>query len=338
MYVSRWSIYFRSGCTNAFCFYQLNSEMKGRNHSLAYDLSNKLVVAVASSALFDLTESDRVFRKEGESAYRIYQRKNEHMVLEPGVAFPLVKRLLSLNDEDSQPIEVVLFSRNDPDTGLRVFNSIEHHGLKISRAVFVAGENPYKYLKAFNASLFLSGNIKDVKEAIEHGLPAGHVTNTDDQDDEKDTELRIAFDFDAVLVDDASEKIYREEGLEKFQEHESKHGDKPMKEGPLRNFLINISKIQQAELGKVKQNPTYKPKLRIAVCTARNAPAHKRVVNTLRDWDVRVDEAFLLEGLDKVKVLEVYEPHIFFDDQTKHIKSISQKFPSVHVPYGIANE
>lgn len=318
------------------CFIHLI--VKGRDHHLSYDLSNKLVVAVASSALFDLSESDQVFRKEGESAYRIYQRANEQKVLNPGVAFPLVKRLLSLNDEDSQPIEVVLFSRNDPDTGLRVFNAIEHYNLSITRAVFVAGENPYKYLEAFNASLFLSGNIADVKEAIKHGLPAGHVAHTDYKDDEEDIELRIAFDFDAVLVDDASEKIFRKEGLEKFQEHELEHGDKPMKEGPLRHFLINISKIQQAELEKVKQNPKYKPKIRIAVCTARNAPAHKRVVNTLREWDVRVDEAFFLGGLNKGKVLEVYEPHIFFDDQTKHIKSISRKFPSVHVPYGIANE
>src|SRR5690625_4468638 len=181
---------------------------------MAYDLTDKLVVAVASSALFDLKDSDKVFTTEGESAYRKYQRANETKVLKPGVVYPLVKRLLDLNDKESQLIEVVLFSRNDPDTGLRVFNSIEHYGLAISRAVFVAGKNPYKYLEAFNASLFLSGNRDDVREAIEHGFPAGHVRETDYKDDEEDHELRIAFDFDAVLADDASEKVYQEKGLE----------------------------------------------------------------------------------------------------------------------------
>lgn len=306
--------------------------------SIAYDLTNKLVIAVASSALFDLIDSDKVFTTEGESAYREYQRKNETKVLSPGVVFPLVKRLLDLNDEESQPIEVVLFSRNDPDTGLRVFNSIEHYGLNISRAVFVAGKNPYEYLEAFNASLFLSGNKDDVKEAIEHGFPAGYVTETDYVDDEADKELRMAFDFDAVLADDTSEKVYQEKGLEAYQAYETEHGNIPMTEGPLYKFLTQISTIQKTEIDKKEQTPEYHPKIRIAVCTARNAPAHKRVVTTLREWDIRVDEAFFLGGMDKGKVLEVYRPHIFFDDQTIHIESISKKFPSVHVPYGVTNE
>lgn len=305
---------------------------------MAYDLSDKLVVAVASSALFDLTESDRVFREKGEQAYRIYQREHEEDVLEPGVVFPLVKRLLAINDEESQPIEVVLFSRNDPDTGLRVFHSIEHYGLSISRAVFVAGQNPYQYLKAFNASLFLSGNKQDVKEAIEHGFPAGHVTKTEYVDDEKDTELRMAFDFDAVIADDSSEKIHQEEGLPAFHQHESEHGDTPMEEGPIFDFFKRISKIQRIELKKERKDTNYQPKLRIAVCTARDAPAHRRVVTTLREWDIQVDEAFFLGGMNKGKVLEVYKPHIFFDDQISHIKSISKQFPSVHVPYGITNK
>lgn len=305
---------------------------------LVYDLSDKLVVAVASSALFDLTDSDEVFQSKGEAAYRDYQRKNEAKILEPGVAFPLVKRLLHLNDEKSSPIEVVLFSRNDPDTGLRVFNSIEHYGLDISRAAFVAGKNPFEYLKPFNASLFLSGNKADVREAIEHDLPAGHVTASDYEDDEADEELRMAFDFDAVLADDSSEKVFQKKQLEGFKEHEVKHGNIPMGKGPLYKFITQISKIQEAELEKQKEHPNYKSKIRIAVCTARNAPAHKRVVTTLREWDIRVDEAFFLGGMDKGSVLEVYEPHIFFDDQTTHIKSVSQKFPSVHIPYGVANE
>lgn len=305
---------------------------------MAYDLTDKLVVAVASSALFNLTDSDNVFTTKGESAYRAYQRENETKVLRQGVVFPLVKRLLDLNDEESQPIEVVLFSRNDPDTGLRVFNSIEHYGLDITRAVFVTGKNPYEYLEAFNASLFLSGNKADVKEAIEHGFPAGYVSETEYEDDETDDELRITFDFDAVLADDASEKVFQAEGLDAYQAYESEHGSIPMSAGPLYNFLARISKIQKAELIKKEQDPSYHPKVRIAVCTARNAPAHKRVVTTLRKWDIRIDEAFFLGGMNKANVLEVYRPHIFFDDQTGHIESISKKFPSVHVPYGIAND
>lgn len=305
---------------------------------MAYDLTDKLVVAVASSALFDLTDSDRIFTTEGEDAYREYQRAHETEILRPGVVYPLVKRLLDLNDEKSQLIEVVLFSRNDPDTGLRVFNSIEEHGLDISRAVFVTGENPFKYLEAFNASLFLSGNKDDVKEAIEHGFPAGHVSETEYEDNEADNELRMAFDFDAVLADDASEKVYQEKGLDAYKEHESEYGSTPMEAGPLYKFLIRISKIQKIELEKKERDPEYHPKVRIAVCTARNAPAHKRVVTTLREWDIRVDEAFFLGGMNKGEVLEVYQPHIFFDDQTTHIESVSKKFPSVHVPYGIANK
>lgn len=305
---------------------------------MAYDLTDKLVVAVASSALFDLKESDQVFKTKGEMAYREYQRNHETEVLRQGVVFPLVKRLLDLNDGESQPIEIVLFSRNDPDTGLRVFNSIEHYGLNISRAVFVAGKNPFEYLKAFNASLFLSGNKADVQEAIEHGLPAGYVDKTEYKDDEADQELRMAFDFDAVLADDSSEKVYQEKGLEVYKEHELKHGNIPMKEGPLYEFITRISNIQKTEVEKEKQDPEYNSKIRIAVCTARNAPAHKRVVTTLREWDIRVDEAFFLGGMNKGDVLEVYQPHIFFDDQTTHIESTSRKFPSVHVPYGVTNE
>lgn len=306
---------------------------------MAYDLTDKLVVAVASSALFNLIDSDNVFKNQGESAYREYQRENEAKILRQGVVFPLVKRLLDLNDEKSQPIEVVLFSRNDPDTGLRVFNSIEHYRLNITRAVFVTGKNPYEYLEAFNASLFLSGNKADVKEAIDHGFPAGYVSETEYEDDEADSELRIAFDFDAVLADDASEKVFQaERNLDIYQKHEAKYGDIPMNVGPLFEFSRRISKIQKAELLKKEQDPSYRPKVRIAVCTARNAPAHKRVVTTLREWDIRIDEAFFLGGMNKANVLEVYRPHIFFDDQTGHIESISKKFPSVHVPYGIAND
>lgn len=258
-------------------------------------------------------------------------------MLLPGVAYPLIKRLLGLNKDDFQMIEVVLFSRNDPDTGLRVFNSIEHYGLPISRAVFVAGKNPFNYLNSFNASLFLSGNKQDVREAINHGLPAGYVEDTEYKDNDEDDELRIAFDFDGVLADDSSERIYKDGGIRPFQLHEIKHAHQTMPEGPLYSFLKGISKFQKKELEKKEENKDYHPTVRIAVCTARNAPAHKRVVHTLRQWDIRVDEAFFLGGVNKARVLEVYRPHIFFDDQIGHIEGISEQFPSVHVPYGVAN-
>ncbi len=306
---------------------------------MAYELEGKLVVAVASSALFDLRESDDVFRTEGEEAYRAFQRENEERILEPGVAFPLIKRLLNLNKSQQHAlVEVVLFSRNDPDTGLRVFKSIGHYNLPITRAVFVAGRNPFEYMQAFNASLFLSGNREDVKQAIESGLPAGYVEETEYIDDE-DEELRIVFDFDGVIADDSSEQVYKKANdLDMYQQHEKAHARESLPAGPLYRFLTQVSHIQKQELEKQKQDDAYEPKIRIAICTARNAPAHERVVTTLRKWDIRVDEAFFLGGIDKTRVLEIYKPHIFFDDQRTHIEGVSKLFPSVHIPYGVANE
>lgn len=305
---------------------------------MAYVLKNKLVVAVASSALFDLKESDAVFQKEGEDNYRKYQRENEENTLATGVAYPLVKRLLALNADHAEPlVEVILFSKNDPDTGLRVFKSIEHYGLTITRAVFVTGRNPFSYMDAFNVSLFLSGNQDDVREAITQGLPAGYVAQRTSFQDDDDDELRIAFDFDGVLADDSSEKVYKEAGIAEFHQHERQQANQPLPEGPLYKFLQEISHIQQKELEKAKQDEAYQPQIRIALCTARNAPAIERVVTTLRKWNVQLDESFFLGGLDKVDVLNVYRPHIFFDDQIGHIQNVSQKFPSVHIPYGVAN-
>lgn len=305
---------------------------------MPYTLENKLVVAVASSALFDLEDSDTVFREKGEEAYRIYQRDNEDKILNPGLAFPLIKRLLNLNDESREAVvEVILFSKNDPDTGLRVFKSIQAHDLKISRAVFVTGRDPFKYMEAFNASLFLSGNEEDVKEAVAQGFPAGHVVTPATYEDDDDEELRIAFDFDGVIADDSSEQIYKKSGLENYFKYEEKHGKEPIDVGPLFKFFNGISHIQKDELRKEKDIEGYKAKLRIAVCTARNSPAHERVVTLLRQYDIRLDEAFFLGGIAKTKTLEIYKPHMFFDDQEIHLKNVSEKFPSVHIPYGIAN-
>lgn len=315
-----------------------NELPKGEVLSVAYQIENKFVVAVASSALFDLSESDQVFQDRGEEEYRKYQREHEHVTLGKGVAFPLIKRLLGINTPQEQPVEVVLLSRNDPDTGLRVFKSIDHYKLPISRAVFVAGSNPFQYMEAFNASLFLSGNPADVKQAVERGFPAGCIYPTDYIDDDDDQELRLAFDFDGVIADDSAETVFQQEGaLESFHDHERQRAAEPLPAGPLYRFLTEISKLQKRELDINRHNPDYKPKIRIAIATARNAPAHERVITTLRGSDIRIDEAFFLGGIDKGRVLRIYKPHIFFDDQVGHIEGVARIVPSVHIPFGVTN-
>ncbi len=301
-------------------------------------LNDRLVVAVASSALFDLAASDRVFREEGEEAYRRYQREHEDDVLAPGVAFPLVRRLLALNGAGAaeQVVEVVLLSRNDPDTGLRVFNAIEHHGLPISRAAFVKGRNPYLYMSAFNASLFLSANADDVRSAVAKGLPAGQVFPTAFVDD-AEAELRIAFDFDGIIADDSAEAVFKASDLAGFHSNERKLALEPMKAGPLQRFFAEVAGLQAKERVRQERDSAYQPRLRLAIVTARNAPAHTRVITTLREWGIQVDEAFFLGGVEKAEILRTFQPHIFFDDQLMHIEGTSPITPSVHVPFGVAN-
>lgn len=307
---------------------------------MPYSLDDKLVIAVASSALFDLTESDGVYRKLGVAEYRRFQREHEKDILAQGVAFPLIKRLLALNGntDSDHLVEVILISRNDPDTGLRVFNSIQHHGLDITRAAFVSGRDPFRYLAAFNAALFLSANPEDVKKAIMQGAPAGRVFPTAFVDDPSQPELRIAFDFDGVIADDSAEAVFKTRGLKEFlkTEHDQASVAHPM--GPLHRFFSEISRLQARERAKKVTDPTYEPRVRVAIVTARNAPAHERVVTSLREWGIQVDEVFFLGGIEKVKVLEIFRPHIFFDDQAMHIEGTADKLPSAHVPFGIANE
>ena len=304
-----------------------------------FDLQGKLVVAIASSALFDLTESDRVFREQGEEAYRAHQREREDVLLEPGVAFSFIHRLLSLNQPgDDRPVEVVLLSRNDPDTGSRVFRSITKHGLDIERAVFTKGSPPWPYVESFGASLFLSAHPKDVREALSLGIPAGQVlSNHGVEDDPDDPGLRVAFDFDGVLADDASERVYKECGLEAFRLEEEKKRDLPLDPGPLLRLFRELGRVQVLEARRAKDDSSYRPKLRIAIATARGAPAHQRVVTSLRSWGLSVDEAFFMGGVDKSKVLGTFRPHLFFDDQLAHAGPASLLLPSVHVPFGVAN-
>ncbi len=309
---------------------------------MPYDLGSRLVIGVASSAMFDLSESDAVFRTKGEEEYRKYQSENIDSPLEKGVSFSFVKRLLSLNNLSENPssdplVEVVLLSKNDPDTGLRVMKSIKHHGLSISRAIFMQGKSPYEYIPALNISLFLSGSSSDVKEAIAMGYPAGHVMKSAIIDEDSN-DLRIAFDFDGVLADDESEIVmHNTDDVNKFHDHETKNVLQPHNPGPLKEFLVKVSAIQKIEEKKKKSEPNYKNRLRVSIVTARNAPSHERAINTLKDWGVMTNDAFFLGGIDKGVILSVLKPHIFFDDQSRHLISTICVAPSVHIPFGIKN-
>lgn len=307
---------------------------------MPFDLTTRLVVGLASSALFDLDESDQVFRSEGEIAYREYQKINQDIPLEKGVAFPFIRRLLSLNvlNPEDPPVEVVLLSRNDPDTGLRVMNSIEHYKLPMTRAVFLQGVSPHVYIPAFDIELFLSANPTDVKQATLAGYPAGQVLEGQIKDDDQDHQLRIAFDFDGVVADDEAEAVYKDRNnLNDFHDHEAEKVDVPHNPGPLKNFLTRLSKIQTLEIRRQAEDPTYEPILRVSIVTARSAPSHKRVINTMRHWGIVANEAFFMGGVDKSKVLEIMKPHMFFDDQKLHLEASASILPSVHIPFGVAN-
>ncbi|MEV6667615.1 5'-nucleotidase [Streptomyces nigra] len=306
-----------------------------------YELANRLVIGIASSALFDLAEADTVFREQGEESYRVYQEEHLDDTLSKGVAFPFIRRLLSLNDlsaPDDPLVEVIVLSRNDPDTGLRVMRSIKSHGLAISRAIFMQGRSPYRFIPALNMSLFLSANETDVREAVALGLPAGRVLGPAAADDTDDQDLRIAFDFDGVLADDSSEQVFQTGGIEGFRSHETMNAATPHDPGPLRDFLASLNRLQRREEEQRTQNPDYKIRVRVSLVTARNAPAHERAVRSLKGWGVTVNDAFFLGGIDKSAIMQVLRPHIFFDDQVSHLAGTSRSTPSVHVPFGKINE
>lgn len=306
---------------------------------MPYSLEDMLVIGVASSALFDLAEADSIFRQHGETEYRKYQEKNIDHPLQPGVAFSFIKRLLSLNDlsgEGSPLVEVIILSRNDPETGLRVMRSIQHYGLPITRAIFTQGRSPYGYMGALSMSLFLTKNGGDVDLALSKGFAAGKVIGSP-AEDPKGNELRVAFDFDGVLADDSSERIMQEKGLSAFHQHETDHIADPLPEGQLSELLRGINRIQDVEESRVLQDSSYKRRVHVSIVTARNAPSHERVVRTLQSWGVRVNDAFFLGGVEKARVLRVLRPHIFFDDQLNHLENSADEIPSVHIPFGIAN-
>ncbi|WP_028357787.1 5'-nucleotidase [Brackiella oedipodis] len=308
---------------------------------MPYDLQNRLVIGVASSAVFDLKESDSVFQQKGEEKYRLYQKENLYKPLPKGIAYPFIRRMLELNSlqsPDDPLVEVILLSRNDPDTGLRVMETIKHYGLNITRAIFTQGKAPYEYIKALNISLFLSGNASDVKTAIEASFPAGLVLDSKFVDDEEDYVLRIAFDFDGVIASDESEAIFAQRGLDGFQDHEVQNVLTPHNPGPLKDFLVKINRIQNLEETRKRTDKHYQNRLRVSLVTARNAPAHERAIKTLEDWGVRLNDAFFLGGINKGCILEVLKPHIYFEDQISHIEKAQQFVPAVHIPFGVRNQ
>ncbi len=293
------------------------------------NLEDKLVIGVSSRALFDLESENKIFEKEGLEAYSQYQIEHENDILKPGTAFPLVKALQKLNAEGRYLTEILIMSKNSADTSLRIFNSIEHYNLNISRAALVGGASISPYLGAFKTDLFLSANETDVQEAINANIASGIICDHSqlpiDPSDDVD-QIRIAFDGDAVIFSDESEKIYQEKGLQAFAEHEHENARKPLPEGPFAKLLKTISIIQN-------QFPEDSVPIRTALVTARNAPAHERVVRTLRAWNVRTDEVFFLGGIEKSEVLKAFGANIFFDDQTAHTDPASKKVPSARVPY-----
>ncbi len=296
---------------------------------MPYSLSGKLVIGITSRALFDLDDADEVFRRDGLAAYRDYQRAHEKDVLAPGTAMPLIRGLLAIDDpttpEADRMVEVILLSRNDADSAMRLFSSIEAHGLAITRGALTSGRDPWPYLGALQCSLFLSANADDVFHARAQGFPAALVLSRPGETADSDVgEVRIAFDGDAVLFHESSELLFQRDGLESFQENELRWADQPLDPGPFAPFLLALKRIQD-------RFPEGKSPIRTALVTARGAPTHTRVINTLRAWDVRMDETFFLGGLEKAPILAALRPHIFFDDQLRHLKEAQRQVPSAHV-------
>lgn len=299
---------------------------------------DKLVIAISSRAMFKMDDSHQVYEQEGLAAYSQYQIDHEDEPLQPGDAFPLVKKLLSINERlhGEARVEIILLSRNSADTGLRVFNSIEHYGLSISRAAFCSGESPYRYVQAFGCHLFLSTDAEDVRSALDAGVAAATFlpsskAGTNIKAGEHADQLRFAFDGDAVLFSDEAEQVYKADGLEAFTATERAAAKEPLSGGPFKSFLSALQKLQ-AEF------PGDDSPIRTALVTARSAPAHERVIRTLRAWHIRIDESLFLGGLPKVEFLRAYGADVFFDDQRGHCDLASEHIATGHVPHGVANK
>ena len=293
-------------------------------------LAGQLVVAISSRALFDFEEENRVFEAADDRAYMDLQLARLEEPARPGVAFSLVNKLLAFNTPDAPRVEVVILSRNDPVSGMRVFRSAKHYGLPILRGVFTRGESPWRYLRPLAANLFLSTNEPDVRSALAAGVPAARVyPHSARASDAHPHEVRIAFDGDAVLFSDEAERVYQRDGLDAFQAHEHERAGTPLAAGPFKPLLEALHRMQR--------EPARGMRIRTALVTARSAPAHERAIRTLMGWNIAVDEAMFLGGLAKGEFLREFEPDFFFDDQTGHVESAASHVPSGHVAAGVAN-
>ena len=297
---------------------------------MATNLNGQLVVAISSRALFDFEQENEVFEQGDDRAYMDLQLSKLDEPAKPGVAFSLVKKLLAFNFGDVKRVEVVILSRNDPVSGMRVFRSAQHYGLNVQRGTFTRGQPPWRYLKPLHANLFLSTHLSDVRAALEAGVPAAQVyPQSTHASSAHPNEVRIAFDGDAVLFSDEAERVFQEQGLSAFQQHEKDNANLPLSGGPFKPLLEALHRLQQ------EGTPTMR--LRTALVTARSAPAHERAIRTLMNWNIEVDEAMFLGGLAKGEFLREFEPDFFFDDQTGHVNSAALHVPSGHVASGVSN-
>ena len=297
---------------------------------MAASLDGQLVVAISSRALFDFEEENHVFEQGDDRAYMSLQLQRLEAPAKPGVAFSLVRKLLAFNTAEAQRVEVVILSRNDPVSGMRVFRSAQHYGLPIQRGSFTRGQSPWRYLRPLNANLFLSANLADVRAALDAGVPAAQVYPHSARASEAHPhEVRIAFDGDAVLFSDEAERVFQAQGLSAFQAHERDKAALPLSAGPFKPLLEALHRLQQAGTSDMR--------IRTALVTARSAPAHERAIRTLMNWNIEVDEAMFLGGLPKGEFLREFEPDFFFDDQTGHIESAAQHVPAGHVASGVTN-
>ncbi len=297
-------------------------------------LSGRLVVAISSRALFDFEEENRLFEGRDDRAYMKWQLDKVDEPAKPGVAFSLVRKLLAFNTPEQARVEVVILSRNDPVSGMRVFRSARHYGLPIERGVFTRGQSPWRYLRPLQANLFLSANENDVRSALAAGVPAARVLpHAARAGEAHPNEVRIAFDGDAVLFSDEAERVFQKGGLDAFQAHEVARADQPLPDGPFRPLLQALHELQQRDPAQGDAAM----RIRTALVTARGAPAHERAIRTLMDWGIEVHEALFLGGLPKGEFLREFEPDFFFDDQTGHVENAASHVPSGHVDAGIVN-
>lgn len=325
---------------------------------MSFTLDDKLVIAISSRALFDFEEENRVFQQGNPHAYMQYQLQRLEQAAQPGVAFPLVRKLLAFNNADTHLVEVVVLSRNDPVSGLRVFRSATHHDLALQRGVFTQGREPYGYLRPLRAKLFLSAEESDVRAALQASIPAARVyPHSRKRAESHPDEIRIAFDGDAVLFSDEAEQVFQRDGLPRFQAHESEKALQPLPPGPFKPLLEALHRLQalasprginthRSPLDAALDVPALAAeahaggvpmRIRTALVTARSAPAHERAIRTLMNWNIAVDEAMFLGGLEKSAFLQEFEPDFFFDDQTGHCQSAAEVSPTGHVVSGIAN-